>query len=417
LLSPATATSTRTGDQALVREINRSIILNALRDRAPISRAKLATATGLNKGTVSSLIKDLLDAQFVHEIGLGKNAGGGRPAIMLELNPRAGCILGVEVSPDFISGILTDFAAKILWRCQEPLGNLARQEDILKHVVAIIRDMLTHAEHDGRRVLGLGLGVPGLQNPQSSGSRYAPYLSWRDGSLQSALERELGFPVHVDNEANLAVTGETYWGVARGYRNVLYLSAGQVLAVAVVLNNRVLSSTPDLGGDVGHMTIDVNGPECHCGNRGCWETFATESAVIRRVRGAIAAGQTSSLVETTCGNPDALRVPLVVQAARAGDPVAVDVLRETGRYLGIGLVNLINVFNPEMIVLGGRLSAVSDFLLPEINREIESRAALWSRRAPQVLTAAHGADASMMGGIAAVYQRILCQPNLSRVFV
>ena len=120
MFSPATATSTRTGDQALVREINRSIILNALRDRAPISRAKLATATGLNKGTVSSLVKDLLDAQFVHEIGLGKNAGGGRPAIMLELNPRAGCILGVEVSPDFISGILTDFAAKILWLLENP---------------------------------------------------------------------------------------------------------------------------------------------------------------------------------------------------------------------------------------------------------------------------------------------------------
>jgi predicted NBD/HSP70 family sugar kinase len=227
----------------------------------------------------------------------------------------------------------------------------------------------------------------------------------------------LGFPVHVDYETNLAVTGETYWGVARGYRNVLYLSAGQVLAVAVVLNNHVLSSTPGLGGDVGHMTIDVNSPECHCGNRGCWETFATESAVIRRVREAIAAGRTSSLVETTCGNPGALRVPLVVQAARAGDPVAVDVLRETGRYLGIGLVNLINVFNPEMIVLGGSLSVVSNFLLPEINREIESRLALWPRRAPQVLTAAHGTDASMMGGIAAVYQRILCQPNLSRVFV
>jgi predicted NBD/HSP70 family sugar kinase len=409
LLSPATAMSTRTGDQALVREINRSIILNALRDRAPISRAKLATVTGLNKATVSSLVQELLDARFVREIGLGKSDGGGRPAIMLELNPRAGCIIGVEIGPDFISVVITDFAAKILWRSQELLGTLANQEDLLKHVLAIIRGTLTHAKHDDQRVLGLGLGVPGLRNPQSTGSRYAPYLSWRNGSLQSALERELGFPVHVDNEVNLAITGESYWGVARGCRNVLYLSAGQVLTVAVVLNNRVLSSPPDLGGDVGHMTIDVNGPECRCGNRGCWEIFATESAVIRRVRQAIAVGQTSSLIEMTHGNIDMVTIPLIVQAARTDDPVAINALRETGRYLGIGLVNLINAFNPEMIILGGGLSIASDLLLAEINREIASRAALWSRRAPQVLTAAHGADACVMGGIAVVYQHILSQ--------
>ncbi len=414
MLSAEIATSTRTGNQALVREINLSIILSTLPDRAPISRAKLAAVTGLNKGTVSSLIRELLEARFVHEIGLGKADGGGRPAIMLELNPRAGCLIGAEVGPDFISIVLTNFAAKTLWRHREGTTYLSRHEDILKRVVTMIQDALARAEHDNQRVLGLGLGISGLPNLQSGVLLSSLVSSQREILFRNTLEREFSFPVYVDKAATLAVIGETYWGAARGRQNVLYFSSGQILDVAIVSNGHVLPRAHSLAGEVGHMTIDVDGPTCHCGNRGCWEVFASESAVIRRVRQAIADCKTTLLIELTQGNSDALTILEVVQAARANDSVAVDALKETGRYIGIGLVNLINAFNPEVIVVGGSLSLASDFLLPEVNREIERRAAHWSRRIPQVRIAAHGADACMMGGIAVVYQQILSQPKLTR---
>lgn len=413
MLSAAATTSIRTGDQALVREINLSIILNALRHRAPISRAKLAAATGLNKATVSSLVKELLEAKLVHEIGLGKNERSGRPGTMLELNPAAGCIVGVEVNSISISVVMCDFAASILWRRAQKLDRSYLPEEVLAQVLTALRETLTHVKEDGPRVLGIGLAVPGQRNRRSTGSRNSPEVTWREVPFQAALEREFGFPVQVGQEAHLAAMCETYWGAARGRQNVLYLGAGQDLAVAIVLDGRVLSGPPDPAGDVGHMTIDADGPECYCGNRGCWVTFSTESAVIRRIGESIAAGRRSSLGERTRGRADGLTIPLIVRAARAGDRVAIDGLTETGRYLGIGLVNLINAFNLEVVVFGGSLSEASDFLLPEINREVEACAAHRSRPAPPVLLAAYGADASVMGAIAAVYQRILSQPPTS----
>jgi predicted NBD/HSP70 family sugar kinase len=401
LLSAETTTSTRTGNQALVREINLSIILSTLPDRAPISRAKLAAVTGLNKATVSSLIRELLKAEFVHEIGLGKAGGSGRPAIMLELNPRAGCLIGAEVGPDFISVVLTNFAAKTLWRYQEATTHFARYEDIAKRLVTIIQDAWARAEHDNQRVLGMGLGVSGLSNQ-------------REAALHNIFEREFSFPVYVDKAANLAIIGETYWGVARGRQNVLYFSSGPILDVAMISNGHVLPQIQGLAGEVGHMTIDVDGPICQCGNRGCWQVFASESAVLLRVRQAIADGKPTRLAESAHSGSDALTILEVVQAAQANDPVAVDALKETGRYVGIGLVNLITAFNPDVIVIGGSLSVASDLLLPEVNREIERRAARGSQRIPEVRIAAHGPDACVMGGIAVAYQQILSQPKLTR---
>lgn len=411
--------TTRTGDQALVREINLSIILNTLRDHTPISRARLAALTGLNKTTVSSLVKELLDANFIREIGSGKKDDAGRPAILLELNPKAGYIIGAEIGigVDLISVVLTNFAVEICWRHQEQTNHLPNQEAILQRTVAIIHDAVAHAERNGGHVLGLGIGMPGLVDMQTGTLLFAPNLHWRNVPLRTILEREFDFPIYVDNDANLATLGESYLGVARGCENMLYIAAGEGLGGGIVMNGRMLSGALGFAGEIGHMTIALDGRECNCGNRGCWETFVTQGAVFRRVREAIASGQTSVLTELTQGDLAELTIPLIVQAARAQDQVALAVLKETGQYLGIGLANLINIFNPEKIVFGGVLSLASMFLLPEIYRVIESRVMLWSRRAVQIAVAAYGSDACAMGGVTAVYHRILNRPKAVHALV
>lgn len=411
----------RTGDQALVRDINLSIVLHALRDHAPVTRASLAAITGLNKTTVSSLVQQLIDARFVSEIGAGKTEDVGRPGIMLQPNPGAGYIIGAEIGVDFISVVVTDFAAEIVWRHGERTGYRHDRETVLPRTVEIVREAINYigAGHtgdghtgDGRAdILGIGLGVPGLVDVASGTLLFGPNLRWRDVPLRRMLQAEFDFPVYVDNEANMAALGETYFGVARGARSVLYVSAGVGLGGGIVLDGRLLPGASGYVGELGHMTMVLDGLPCNCGNRGCWETVVSQAAVFRRIREAVASGQRTRLTELTGGGLDALTVPLVVEAARAGDGVALRALDETGVYLGVGIANLVNALNPEAVVFGGILSLAGEFLMPVVEQVIRERALRWSAESMAVSVAAHGADACVMGGIATVYHNILSQPS------
>jgi glucokinase-like ROK family protein len=401
----------RTGDQALVREINLSIILNALREHAPTSRASLAALTGLNKTTVSSLVQQLIDAGFVLEMGTGKIEDTGRPGIFLQLNPAAGCIIGAEIGVDYISVIVTDFAVRVVHRHHETTGPTHEKQAIIERALAAISDAVEAARDHSPNILGLGLGVPGLVDVASGTLLFAPNLKWRDVPLRTILEEQFTFPVFVDNEANMAALGESYFGVARGARTVLYVSAGVGLGGGIVLDSRIMPGAAGFVGEVGHMTMDPAGIPCNCGNNGCWETLVSQSALFRRVRDSVHHGKQTTLTEKTGGDLTLLTVPMIAQAAQEGDTVALKAHEETAISLGMGLANLVNALNPEIVVFGGILSVASHILMPLIEQEISRRALPWSVRAMRVLPAAHGFDACVMGGVATVYHEVLSRPS------
>jgi len=228
----------RTGDQALVREINLSIILNCLRETSPLSRAQLAEITGLNKTTVSSLVRELIARHFVREIGFD-SSGGGRPAVLLELNPDAGCIIGLEIGVDFILAILTDFKAQVLWRHREDTDQTEGQEAILARALDIVRQALTVSQSIHSPVLGIGLGVPGLVDVSSGTLLFAPNLKWRDVPLHEVFSQEFDVPVFVDNDANVAALGERYFGAAQRSKDFVYLSIGVGLGGGIVLDGQL----------------------------------------------------------------------------------------------------------------------------------------------------------------------------------
>ncbi len=401
---------TRTGDQALVREINLSIILNALHEQAPCSRAGLAAATGLNKTTVSSLVRQLSAAGFVSELGASTAEETGRPGILLQLNPAAGRMIGAEIGVDFIAVRATNFAVETLAERKEPTAPGSPQAAILERTCTLVAEVIRETRDCCAGTLGLGLGVPGLVDVGTGTLLFGPNLGWRDVPLRAMLEAAFAFPVYVDNEANMATLGETYFGVARGAKSVLYVSAGVGLGGGIVLDGRILSGATGFAGEVGHMTLVPDGLLCACGNRGCWETVVSQEAVFRHIRQAVAEGHPSALQAATGDDLRALTIPLVVQAAAAGDGVARAALDETAVYLGIGLASLINALNPETVVFGGMLSLAWLWMHPTVARVVAARALRWSAHAARILVAAHGSDACVMGGIATVYHHILSQP-------
>lgn len=403
----------RTGDSALVRQMNLSVIMNHLRKKAPISRAGLAQATGLNKTTVSSLVDELLQRQFAREIG-STTTGKGHPAIMLDLNPAAGFIVGCEIGVDFILVVCTNFAPEIIWRHEEHTDPRIGQHAILERAQALLHEAIQRGYQEYGTLLGIGVGVAALIDQSTGTMLYAPNLGWREAFPIRAMLQEAfpQAPLIVDNEANIAALGEHYFGVAQDHDEVLYISAGVGLGGGIVHNGQVFSGVAGVGAEFGHMTMDPNGELCSCGNYGCWETQVSQRALFRHIHNSFERGERGSLFQLTNGGTEPLSVPMIVDAARAGDAVAQNGLETIGRDLGIGIASLVNALNPELVVCGGILSLAGEFLMPAVARELNQRALRWNREAAEVVLAKHGFDAAAMGGVAAVYETILTQPNL-----
>lgn len=402
-------TRSRTADQWWVREINLSIILDALRRQAPLSRAALARVTGLNKATVSSLVQELINTGFITEVGIDQEAQIGRPGRLLQLNPGAGRLIGAEIGVDFLLIVITDFAANLIFRHFERTTTQQSQAEIVERLITIIDQGLASTQAAGT-VLGLALGVPGLVDLASGTLLFAPNLGWREVPLRALLQQRFPFPIFVGNEANFAALGESFFGAARGVSKVLYVSAGVGLGGGIVLDGQLLLGADGFGGEIGHMTLVPDGPQCNCGNRGCWETLVSQGAVFQRVREAIKQGHPSLLIELTGGDLSRLTIPLVVHAAKANDRVALTALEQTAEFLGIGIAGLVNALNPDIVVFGGILSLASSFLLPTMRHVITRRALPWSTRHLRLEVAVYGFDACVMGGIAHVYQQILNSP-------
>ncbi len=403
----------QTGDQTLVRQMNLSVIMRCLRENAPISRAQLAEMTGLNKTTVSSLVQELIDRQFVREVGLepaGQGRGAGRLAMMLTLDPQAGYIVSCEIGVDYIFVICTNFAPEIIWQRQEKIPTDMGQQQIIDRVLALLHQAASIGSDSCRSFLGVSVGVPGLVDQNSGVLLFAPNLKWHDVALRQIIQDEFNAPVLVDNEASNAALGEFYFGAAKGYEEVLYISAGVGLGGGIVHDGQLFSGVTGFGAEFGHMTMDPNGELCNCGNRGCWETQVSQSALFRYLSKAFEKGSESILLESSNGDLEQITVPMVVQAARDGDQIAIGGLNEIGKHLGIGLASLVNALNPDLIVFGGIMSLASDYLLPVVNEMLEQSALKWNRIATEVVTAQQGLDACVMGGVAKVYQAILAEP-------
>ena len=398
-----------TADQGLIRKLNTAVLLDALRRFAPLSRAELAARTRLNRSTVSIIVTSLIEEGLIQETDL-QSSKVGRPGMLLELNPKGGFAIGIELGVDFISIILTDFIARVQWReqvCSDPNED---QITILDCAATLTQHALDYGLSQGLRPLGIGMGVPGLVDLRQGKLIFAPNLHWSNVPLRLIWSQRFNLPIFVENEANAAALGEYYFGAAQGVDSFIYLSAGIGLGAGIVLDGKLFRGSNGYASEVGHMTVDPNGELCGCGKRGCWETQVGPRAVLRRVRKTLESGVPSALCDLVEGDLERISFESVVQAAGQGDSVALRALQEVGERLGIGVANLVNVFNPELIVLGGALNLASTILLPIVERLIRENALTPACENVRVAASAHGIDACLMGAVALVLDDILREP-------
>jgi glucokinase-like ROK family protein len=401
-----------TGDQERVRKVNKSILLNTLRLRAPISRARIANLTGLNRGTVSNIVNDLIEEGLVAE-EQQEQSGIGRPAISLRLRPDAGAVIGVEIGVDFIAVLLTNFVADTLWETRVQTSPTQPQSQIIDQAEQLTDQALSIAHQAHLRPLGLGLGVPGLVNTRQGNLIIAPNLHWRDVPLRLMWNQRFHLPIYIENEANLAALGEYYFGVARGVENFIYLSSGIGLGGGIVIDGKLFRGSSGYAGEIGHIQRDPQGEPCGCGRVGCWETEVGPRAVLRRAKESFQVDPDPALLEACRGDFDNLTFEMVVQLALENHRLCRQAIEEVAVSLGVGIADLVNIFNPDLVVIGGAFIQGKAILEPIIEQTIRSSALPPCAENLRVEFSERGPDACVFGAVAAVLDVILREMAIS----
>ncbi|OGO30850.1 MAG: hypothetical protein A2Z16_06465 [Chloroflexi bacterium RBG_16_54_18] len=397
-----------TADQFWVRNKNRSVILEVLMANQTLSRARLANLTGLNPSTVSSIINDLLSDGLVVETDL-HYSGPGRPGRLLELNPSGGCAIGIEYNVDYLAMILADITARVIWRRKVDITEGDGQDEILRKIIALIEEGKARSIEAGLKPVGIGMGIAGIVDVIKGEIRFSPSLEAVQVPIRSLLADRFNLPIHIENDANAAALGEYYFGTDKKLDNLIYLSCSRGLGGGIIINGRLFRGSRGFAGEIGHMTIDPQGEVCKCGKQGCWETVATPKAAVQHVVRSIKQGSRSIISDLAKGSLPGITFENIVTAADAGDQVALTALRRLGESLSLGIINIVNAFDTDLIVLGGTLHLASRYVIPVIQNELQKNSLEPFRDTVRVSASVHGSDACLMGAVALVVDNLLSE--------
>jgi predicted NBD/HSP70 family sugar kinase len=402
-----------TGDLNLMKKINKSIVLELLRKASPLSRAEVAKTTGLTKATVSTLVAELMEENLLYEIGTGESSGGRKP-VLLVFRQDAGYAIGVDLGVRDIHAVLTDLKGTIVHETRSSLRGMDTPEQVLGRLKDCLRRLMNKAPASPYGVVGIGVGVPGITDDKGT-VLFAPNLGWRNVPLQSLLEAEFKVPVIIDNEANAGAVGEKEFGIGRNVSNLIYISVGIGIGSGIILKDELYRGASGYSGEMGHITVHADGRPCRCGNVGCWELYASEQAILAEAEALLspdaadggsgaASGAAGSGAETaTEADDSAAEVPrqaeleALAALADSGNEAAQELFRRTGRYLGVGVVNIINTFNPELIIIGNRFTLAERWLAPSVREVIQERALPYHRERLRLEFAGLGLRSSVAG--------------------
>jgi glucokinase len=322
-------------------------------------------------------------------------------------------IVGVDLGgTNIVAGAMTVDGTRHFSMRSIPTNSSVGDEGVAERIVGLVQSVIldTIEQSDARRndFIGIGIGAPGPLDRERGIVLVAPNLGWKDFPLRDRISTKLNLPTTLDNDANCATFGEWWQGAARGGTDVIGLTIGTGIGGGLILNGALYHGASDMAGEIGHTTIDLNGRHCKCGNYGCLEAYASAPAIATRAREVLVREEgESSIPAMVNGNFDAITAQIVYDAAKAGDPIASEIVRDTARYLGAGVANLLNIFNPDTVVIAGGVTAAGDALFVPLRAEIRRRAFSPAVRAARIVAGELPGTAGVVGAVASFKQQHL----------
>lgn len=345
-------------DMRDVRDINQTVFLHLIRERQPISRADIAKATGLRPGTVSAIVNRLIKEKLVYE-GVEGPSSGGRPPKYLYVNAESAYVLALDVGVNETLYAVSDFNGRILM--QRSVVTEGDPEGFLRSLAREIKKLI-QMQYPRARFEAAGVSVPGLVDRAEGSLIVSPNLGWQRVPVRALLEEETGLPTFVENDANAAAFAELWYGPLDevSTRTLLSVLVVEGLGTGLIINGELHVGTSIGLGGFGHMTMDPNGPDCSCGRRGCWETFASNRATLQRFHKLSGSGSSVRSVTE------------IISLARQGDQTALSVIETTAHYLGEGIASLAHGLSPEVVVIGGEIAGAWQIISPIIRDCVKS---------------------------------------------
>jgi predicted NBD/HSP70 family sugar kinase len=388
---PARVESTDSGSLRSLRELNRGRVIDALRERGTASRAEIARITGLSRSTVSSIVSDLIADGLLSEqeaTGVAHGEAGGRPPVLLTLNPSAGLAIGVDFGHTHLRVAVSDLSHRVLAEAGRDLDTDHSAEQGLDAAAELVGKVLDEAGVGRQRVLGVGMGLPGPINRISGTVGSSSILpGWVGVNAAAEMERRLGLPVHVENDANLGALAEFVWGAGRDHSDVIYIKLSSGVGAGLLFAGRLHQGAGGTAGEIGHTPAQSGTAICRCGSRGCLETVASARAIAEQLG-------------TSRGEPVSTEELLAL--IQEGDPAAARLIGEAGREIGVALAGLVNLVNPDCVIVGGDLSAAGDVITQPVLESIRRYAITSAAEQVTVVPGVLGERAELLGALALV---------------
>jgi N-acetylglucosamine repressor len=382
------------GNRNLIRSINRSILLNAIKTRGEISRVALVHASGLSAGTVTNITGQLIKEGLVFEKAVGDSAGG-RPPIMLALNPRGGFVIGIKLMEGNAVGALTDLNASILAR--ETVDLVDKEVDTsLDAMVSLANLLIQNAGIKKKRLMGLGVGLAGVIDFNQGVVRQNPFLGWNDIPLRDMLEARMRVPVYIDNDVNTLTLSEKWLEPSRTVDNFIVITLGRGIGMGIVIDGQIYRGKGGGAGEFGHILVDPQGPLCDCGRHGCLETMLSDRALVAQARRDVDAG----IVD----------LDDLVSRAMSGNPESVQVLQRAGTLLGRQIANLVSLFDPTQIIISGEGIRLGDVFFTAVRNAFRECAMPDLAQNTEIRVNSWGDDIWALGAASLVIAEIFISP-------
>jgi glucokinase-like ROK family protein len=375
-------------------------LIDLVRKYGEFSKADLATFTEYSRTKITSCIESLLNKKIIIA-NTATEYTGGRRSKTFSLNGKLGLVAGVDIGATSIDLGIADFSGKLLLRYSEPASVKDGPIKILGQTCSLLEKMLQKSNLSPEKLNGIGIGVPGPVD-FSAGTLVSPPImpGWdRYPIIQTVQQWFPSANVVVDNDVNVMALGEVYQGVGKGVDNLIFVKIGTGIGAGIICEGKIYRGSSGCAGDIGHIGVNKSGPLCHCGNKGCLEAVTAGPAIAERSLIAAKEGKSPILLSYYEKNGNFLRSEDVGDAAREGDALAIEVIRESGQFIGDVLAGLVNFYNPRVIVIGGGVSNLGNLLLSSIRQTVLKRSTPLATRNLHIVFSEIGPDAGVIGAV------------------